>query len=245
MQPHAAHLKRAGGFAALYVAAAYLAAIPYFVFLVDYPSITSPDDKVALLVEHHTSMYVMHLVSFELVALALIVVTLGVFQHLHEHAPATMQVACAVGLTRAGLLLASVMAFNPGMSVVVEQQATEPQQAASTWQVIEPVADALGGTGGDVLGGLWLLLVSWVALAAKTFPRLLNWLGITVGAAAQLSAVPGLGVLEVVTGLLMIVWFLWFGIVTAWPRSTTSLPEPLTGDHDGQGHRTIGSAPIA
>lgn len=114
MQPPAGHLKRAGGFAALYVAVAYLAAIPYFVLLVDYPSITNPGDKVALLVEHHTSMYLMHLVTFEFVALALIVVTLGVFEHLHEHAPATGQAACAVGLIRAGLLLASVMVFNHG-----------------------------------------------------------------------------------------------------------------------------------
>jgi hypothetical protein len=145
MQAHAPRLKRAGGFASLYVAAAYLAAIPYFVFLVDYPSITNSGDKVALLAEHHTSMYVMHVVSFELVALALIVVTLGVFQHLQEHAPATSQVACAVGLIRAGLFLASVMVFDHGMSVVVDQQPTDPQQAAATWQVIETVADALGG----------------------------------------------------------------------------------------------------
>ncbi|HYO20303.1 MAG TPA: DUF4386 family protein, partial [Dermatophilaceae bacterium] len=228
MPAHAPRLKRAGGFAALYVAAAYLAAIPYFVLLVDYPSVTDPDDKVALLLEHHTSMYLMHLVSFELVALALIVVTLGVNQHLHEHAPATIQVASAVGLIRVGLLLASVMVFDHGTSVVVDQQATDPRQAAATWQVIEPVADALGGSGGDVLVGVWLLLVSWVALGANQFPRALNWLGLTVGAAALLSAVPGLGALEVVVGLLTIVWFLWFGIVTAWPRSTTSspLPEP-------------------
>lgn len=50
MQPRAPRLTRAGGFAALYVAAAYLAAIPYFVFLVAYPSATDPEDKVTLLV---------------------------------------------------------------------------------------------------------------------------------------------------------------------------------------------------
>lgn len=226
MQPRAPRLTRAGGFAALYVAAGYLAAIPYFVFAVDYPSVTGPEDKVTLLVEHQTSMYVMHLLSFELVALALIVVTLAVYQHLHQHAPATTQVAAAFGLVRAGLLLASVMVFNHGMVVVVDQQASDPQQAAATWQVIEPVADALGGSGGDVLGGLWFLLVSWVALRSRVFPRALNWLGLGVGAAALLSAVPGLGFLEVVAGLLQIVWFLWFGIVTVRIGSTDS---PLSG----------------
>lgn len=222
VQPGAPHLRRAGGFAALYVAVAYLAAIPYFVFLVDYPGATDLEDKVNLLVEHQTSMYLMHLVSFEFVALALIVVTLAVHQHLRDHAPATSQVAAAVGLIRSGLLLASVMVFDHGMAVVVDPHAGDPRQAEATWHVIETVADALGGTGGDVVGGLWFLLVSWAALRSAMFSRPLNWLGLAVGAAALLSAVPGLGVLEVLVGLLQIVWFAWFGFITMRTRSTQS-----------------------
>jgi len=219
-------LRRAGGFAALYVAAGYIAAIPYFVFVVDYPGATSPEDQVTLFAHHHTSMYLMHLVSFELVALALIVVTLGVYQHLHEHDPATVQVASVVGLVRAGLLLASVMVFDHGMTVVVDLHASDPQQAVATWQAIGPTADALGGTGGDVLGGVWFLLVSWVALRSGVFQRALNCLGLAVGAAALLSAVPGLGFLEVVTGLLQIVWFFWFGILTTRTKSTDHHSSP-------------------
>ena len=215
MQPRAPGLKRAGGIAALYVAVAYLAAIVYFVFLVDYPGATTPKDKVALIVDHHTSMYVMHLISFEFVALALIVVTLAVYEHLQAQAPTTIRVASVFGLVRAGLLLASVMVFNHGMAVVVDQQATDAHQAADTWQAIETVAEGLGGTGGDVLLGLWLLLVSWTALRSRVFPRALNWLGLGVGVAALVSLVPGLGFLEVVVGLLQIVWFLWFGLIAA------------------------------
>ena len=43
-----------------------------------------------------------------------------------------------------------------------------------------------------------------------------------VGAAALVVMVPGLDFLEVVVGLLQIVWFLWFGIVTARRRATQS-----------------------
>jgi hypothetical protein len=211
MQPGAS-LRRAAGFAALYITVGYLAAIAYFVFLVDYPGATDPQEQVELFTHHHTSMYLMHLISFELVALALIVVTLGVHQRLQEHAPATSKVTVAVGLVRAGLLLASVMVFDHGMAVVVDQRASDPQQAAVTWQALGPIADALGGTGGDVLGGVWFLLVSWVALRSAVFPRALNWLGLGIGAAALLSATPGFGVLEAAVGLLQIAWFLWFGI---------------------------------
>ncbi len=220
--PRAPALRRAGGLAALYVAAGYLAAIPYFVFFVDYPSVTAPADKVALLVDHQTSLYVMHLVSFQLVAVALVVVTLAVHQQLAEDAPAASQVAAALGVVRAGLLLASVMVFDHGMAVVVDQHASDPQQATATWQVVEAIADALGGAGGDILAGVWFLLVSGLALRASTFARGLGWLGLVTGAAALVSAVPGLGFFEVAGGLLQIVWFLWFGIVTVWTGPTAA-----------------------
>lgn len=48
-----------------------MAAIAYFVLLVDYPAATAPAAKIALIAEHHTSLYLMHLVSFEPVALGL------------------------------------------------------------------------------------------------------------------------------------------------------------------------------
>ena len=63
--PPAAGMQRAGGIAALYVAVAYLAANPYFVLLVDYPSATDPVTKVALLRDNLTSMYLMHVVCFQ------------------------------------------------------------------------------------------------------------------------------------------------------------------------------------
>ena len=44
-------LNKFGGFAAFYLAAAYLIGISLFLVVLDYPSITDPAQKVALLVE--------------------------------------------------------------------------------------------------------------------------------------------------------------------------------------------------
>jgi hypothetical protein len=206
-------MQKVGGIAALYIAMAYLAAIPYFVLLVNYPGVVDPVEKVILLRDNFASMYWMHVVSFEFVALALIVVTLAVYQRLKDFAPSAAQFATVVGLIRAGLLLASVMVFNYGMGAVVRLYATAPDQAVSAWQVIEPVATALGGTGGELLGGVWFLLMSVAALRAKVFPSALNWLGVGIGTAGILSLVPALSGLEVAYGLLQIVWFFWLGIV--------------------------------
>lgn len=208
-----AGVQKAGGIAALYIAIAYLAAIPYFVFLVNYPGVVDPVQKVISLRDNYASMYWMHVVSFEFVALALIVVTLAIHQRLKTLAPSTAQLAMVVGLIRAGLLLASVMVFNYGMGAVVRLYATAPDQAVAAWQVIEPVASALGGSGGDILGGVWFLLLSAAALHAKVFPSSLSWLGVVIGGAGVLTLTPALSGLEAPFGLLQIVWFFWLGIV--------------------------------
>jgi hypothetical protein len=166
-------------------------------------------------------MYWMHVFSFEFVALALIVVTLAIHQRLKALAPSTAQFATVVGLIRAGLLLASVMVFNYGMGAVVRLYATAPAQAVSAWQVIEPVASALGGSGGEILGGVWFLLLSGAALRTKMFPRALNWLGVVIGTAGILSLVPALSGPEVAFGLLQIVWFFWLGIVMVRTKALT------------------------
>jgi hypothetical protein len=75
------------------------------------------------------------------------------------------------------------------------------------------VVEGLGG-GNEIVGGIWTLLVSLAALRAGLLHRALNYLGVVVGVAGILSAVPALG--EVgggVFGLTQIVWFVGLGIL--------------------------------
>jgi hypothetical protein len=65
-----------------------------------------------------------------------------------------------------------------------------------------------------------MLLISWVALQARGLPKALNYLGIMIGVAGILSALPGLGEVGLIFGLVQIVWFIWLGIVML--RGSTS-----------------------
>jgi hypothetical protein len=205
--------QRAGGIAALYMAVAYMAAIPYFLVLVNYPSAVDPVEKVVLLKDHYASMFAMHVIVFEFVAIALVVLSLALYHRLKAGAPAIAQFATVIGLIWACLLLASSMVFNYGMGAVVGLYATDPTQAVWTWQTIETVAQGLGGAGGELLGGAWILLVSWAALRTKTLPKATNWLGMAIGVAGLLSIAPVLKDSAIVFGLLQIVWLGWLGIV--------------------------------
>ena len=65
----------------------------------------------------------------------------------------------------------------------------------------------------EVVGGIWILLVSWAAFLAGRLPRKLNYLGVVVGVAGVLSVVPALEVLGIGFRLGEMVWIVWLGIV--------------------------------
>jgi len=214
-----ARQQRAGGLAALYIAAAYLVAMPYFLIVSDYKNLVDPAQKVTSLVANQNSMYVMYLVSYVVVGIVLAALALALWKRL-AGSPSIAAVSGAVGLLWAGMLVASGLVFNYGAAAVIELHATSPAQAVAAWQAIEPVADALSSGQGELLGGLWVLLVSVAALRTGGLPKALNWLGILVGSAGIVSIIPVLQDVMYVFGLLEIVWLIWVGIVMLRTRAS-------------------------
>jgi hypothetical protein len=203
-----------GGFAALYLAVTYLIGMVLFFAVLDYPSITDPAQKVALLVEQQMVFFSTNLLMYVFFGVFLIVLALALYDRLKSGAPAIMQVATAIGIIWAGSLIASGMVANAGIAPVVALYAKDPAQAALTWQGIESVASGLGNGNGEILGGLWTLLVSLAALRAGGLPKGLNLLGLFVGAVGIISLIPGLtDLMTGVFGLTQIIWFVWLGIV--------------------------------
>ena len=201
----------AGGLAALYLAAAYLLAMPFFLLLVDYQSAVGPAAKVASLASNHGAMQIMYLISYVVFGIALSILALALYERLKPAAPALMQTATAVGLIWAVLLVASGLVFNAGMGAVVTLYPSNPAQAASMWQAIEPVSDGLSCVDGEILGGLWVLLVSIAGLRASGFSRAFGWFGIAVGAIGIASVIPPLTDLAILFGLVQIGWLVWLG----------------------------------
>jgi hypothetical protein len=203
--------QRLGGFSALYLALAYVVAMPYFVLASKYMGATTPAQKVAVLATEHVGMHVMYLITYVVFGLALGVLALALYDRLRPETPILAQLAAAVGLLWAVVLVASGLVFNAGMGAAVALYPTNPGQAAAMWQAIEPVADGLSCTDGELLGGLWLLLVS-VAGVRNGMSRGLGWFGAAVGAIGVASMIPGLQEAAYAFGLLQIVWFVWLSV---------------------------------
>ena len=200
--------QRVGGWAGLYAALALLGAMPYFLLVVDYPSATKAADKVSLVVENYASMYAVYIATYVLFGMAVGLVGLTLYDRLAAAAPSMVRAATGVALLWSFALVTSGMVFTYGMTTIVDLHDTDPAQAKQTWQAIEPVAMALGGAGGELLGGTWVLLLSLVALHARALARAVCWLGIVIGVLGITSVVPPLHNAAIAFGLLQIVWFL-------------------------------------
>lgn len=203
---------RVGGVAALYLAAAYLAAMPFFLLVVDYPAAQTPADKVALLAAHQWSVHAMYLVTYVLFGIALAMLALVLHDLLQPAAAMWARMAAVLGVLWGTVLVASGMIFNYGMSAVVDLHASDPERAAALWQPIESVSQGLGGGSGELLGGLWVLTVSLAGLGGGGLPRPLGYLGLVVGIAGLVSVIPVASQAAYVFGLLQLVWFAWLGI---------------------------------
>ena len=118
--------QRVGGLAALYLAAAYLVAMPFFLLFVKYDNAVAPAEKVALLVRDHASMQVMYLITYVVFGLVLAVLALTVYARLKDGAPTLALAATVAGLIWAVMLVASGMIFNAGMAAVVGLHGTQP-----------------------------------------------------------------------------------------------------------------------
>jgi hypothetical protein len=204
------NLQKMGGIAALYAGAAYVVGMMGFLLIVGWPD--DPVEQVAVLVDNQVIQQILYLIVYQVWAVFLVVLTLALYERLKADSPAMMQTATAIGMIWATVVMASGMIFNIGMDNVVDLHGKDPAQATTVWLAIESVCDGIGG-GNEILGGLWVLLISWVALQAGGLPRALNYLGVVIGVAGILSALPGLGEVGFIFGVVQIVWFAWLGIV--------------------------------
>ncbi len=207
------NLQKVGGVAALIEALAYIIGFTVMLTLLSPDNAAALDStqKLAFLLGKKEIFQVLNLIIYVVFGVFLVVLALALHERLKAGSPALVQTATVFGLIWAGLVIASGMIANIGLDTVAKVYAKNPDQATSIWLAVASVQDGLGG-GVELVGGLWVLLISWAALRCAGLPKALNYVGVVVGAAGLLTLVPGLGELGAVFGLGQIVWFVWLGI---------------------------------
>lgn len=208
------NLQKLGGIAALYLAAALLFAMVGYLLIIGTLDVVDPVEKVVQLVDNQTFLYLLNLIAYVIWGMVMIPLVLALYERLKTSSPALMQIAAAIGLIWACIVIASGQVSNFGMTAVTDLYVKDPIQASTVWMAIDSVANGLGSACGEILGGTWMIFVSLAALQSKGLSRALNYLGILVGVAGIFSAIPALfGVLGIIFGLGKMIWSLWLGII--------------------------------
>lgn len=207
-------MQRWGGRAALLIAITYvvgfLAMGAYLVPAGFTDALSDPAASVDFLLQHQAALYVWYLVLYLLGGAALVVLALAIHHRLARSQPALAAVTTGFGLVWSGHLLASGMVALLGQRAVVELAAGDRERAEGTWLTLTVVQDALGG-GIELVGALWLLLVSVAALRARSLGRGAGIFGAVVGSIGLVTVVPVAA--EGATSLFGLGMIVWFGLV--------------------------------
>ena len=206
-------LQRIGGAAALLAATTFGYGIA--MFATTFADYTDPDatpaDSVDFLVGHQGSLLAWYLGIFIVFGAALVPMGLALRQRLASGAPVLANTAMVFAAIWAALMYATGMISNIGIEAVADLAGSDPDRAVTVWSTIDTVTNGLGG-GNELVGGIWILLVSIAGLLTARLPRWLNVTGIVTAVAGLITVVPAFEAVEMVFGLGSIVWFVGVGV---------------------------------
>lgn len=202
-------LRKAAGLSALAEAGIYIALFSFYGAYWHYPAQGSVTQKIAFLAEHQHALMLSNLLGYVLFGAVLAVLVMGIHRALKSQQESLSQVAAVFGFAWVVLVMASGMIANIGLAQMLKLSATQPDQAWTMWLTLTAVIEGLGG-GNEVVGGLWVLLLSVAAWKARLFPAWINALGVIVGALGIATMYPA-SILTEMFGLTQIVWFALIG----------------------------------
>ncbi|MFT5758762.1 MAG: hypothetical protein ACI9LM_003510 [Alteromonadaceae bacterium] len=204
------HLQKLGGIAALLAALIYIAAFIVYGAILEYPANPDTTKSLAFLSENERILSMTSFITYVLFGLFLSILVLALYKRFKEKAELISQGATIFGIVWVTLVIAAGMIETIGLPAINKLAVNDPEQALTIWKTITLITAGIGG-GNEIVGGLWVLLLSIAGLKNACFPKTLNYLGIFVGLIGILTTYPA-EVLTEIFGLSQIVWFIWIGI---------------------------------
>lgn len=204
-------INKVGAGAAFVAAAIYLAAFVFYGAFVQYPNSTDPAPNIAYLTSQQVPLYLANVVGYVLFGLVLAVLVVTLQQTVPQEFVMQRQLTGLFGSIWVGLVLAAGMIANVALLLVTAAEVPDPASALATWKTLNYVVAGLGGSN-EIVGGLWVLLLSCSALRTEALPNALGYFGVSVGVIGVLTILPVDGLTDAF-GVSQLIWFGWLGVV--------------------------------
>ena len=205
-------IQKMGGIGALVASGTFVVGLAMFVTIFgDFVSASDPAAAVEFVANNQAALYVWNITIHIVFGIVLVPLALAIADRLREARSPLARVASVFGLIWSGVIISTGMIVNIAYATVSDLQGTDPEMASTVWATLDAVTNGLGG-GNEVLGGVWVLGISIVALRERLFARWVNYLGVVMGVAGLVTVVPALEEVGAIFGLGLIVWFVAVGI---------------------------------
>lgn len=204
-----------GALAAFAGAATYLFGFAVLLLIPPETATASATEKLAFILAHKTLYQYWILTIYVLfgVLLAFLVTAL------QQSKAVLSTVGTVFGYVWVVLVIASGMLASTGLETVATLFEARPKQATALWLSIEAMQNGLGG-GVEIVGGLWVFLISLQAIRQRRPCPLVHGLGLLVGTLGILTVLPPLGYLAAAFGIGQIAWFVLIGLYLCKQAST-------------------------
>ncbi|MDN3651481.1 hypothetical protein QWY77_01615 [Thalassotalea ponticola] len=204
------NLQKVAGVSAIFLAGIYIIAFVYFGLFWAYPTEGSVSEKMTYLAENQVVFSMVYFLMYVVFGILLTVLVVGLYERLKSANNLMANLGSVFGVVWVVLVITSGMLANIGLSHAVKLMDISIEKAFDMWRIISVLIESLGG-GNELVGGLWVLLISGAALTANVFGRGLNYLGLTVGISGIATVYPDETLTEVF-GITQLIWFIWLGI---------------------------------
>ncbi len=203
-------LQKMAGVSAVSEGVIYIIAFVYFGAFWSYPADGNPTEKMMYLAENQFLFSMIYFLMYVVFGVLLAVLVTGLYERLKHTNSSVVTVGSLFGVIWVGLVIASGMISNIGLAYAIDMMGVNPEKAFDMWMIVSVITESIGG-GNELVGGLWVLLISIVAMQERCLPRGLHYLGCFVGLAGIATVYPA-DVFTEIFGLSQIVWFVWLGI---------------------------------
>ncbi len=204
MQP----LQKYGGLAAIAEALIYITLFVIYGAILEYPASGSAIEQMEFLHNNQGLIVFSNMLGYVIFGIVLSVLTLALYERFKSNAKSLAQLSAVFGFIWVAIIISSGMISNVGLEKALAHADTA--KGYELWTYVSTIAEGLGG-GNEIVGGVWVLLLSFAGLKDTRFSRPVIWLGFLVGSAGVLTIYPA-EIIKVVFGLSQIVWFTWLGI---------------------------------
>ena len=206
-------LLRTGGFAAIGMALCYISVAVIFFGLLDVPEgLNSLGRMQFYLQQEYLLVSIGWGIGYLLFGVLLAILLQALRQAMPQNQSAVAALAERFGNIWVMLMMASGMVALVGMNMTLRLLDSSTDQALALYNTSNLLTNALGG-GIELVGGLWVLLLSIAGLQQQRFAKVLHILGLIVGSLGIFTLLHTVPYLKDAFGITQLIWFIWLGVV--------------------------------